>query len=65
MIEEMNRPLEGLMKISGAPLRNALTHLGQWMLTADSLQCRIDVISSDWTIETLNSPVAQVSEGQF
>jgi hypothetical protein len=29
LIEEMNRPLEGLMKISGAPLRNALTHLGQ------------------------------------
>jgi hypothetical protein len=29
MIEEMNRPLEGLMKISGVPLRNALTHIGQ------------------------------------
>jgi len=29
MIEEMNRPLEGLMKISGAPLRNALTNIGQ------------------------------------
>jgi hypothetical protein len=29
LIEEMNRPLEGLMKISGAPLRNALDHLGQ------------------------------------
>jgi len=29
LIEEMNRPLEGLMKISSAPLRNALDHLGQ------------------------------------
>ena len=29
LIEEMDRPLEGLMKISGAPLRNALAHLGQ------------------------------------
>jgi Protein of unknown function (DUF4239) len=29
LIEEMDRPLEGLMKISGAPMRNALTHLGQ------------------------------------
>jgi hypothetical protein len=29
LIEEMDRPLEGLMKISGAPLRKALTHLGQ------------------------------------
>ena len=29
LIEEMNRPLQGLMKISGAPMRNALSHLGQ------------------------------------
>jgi hypothetical protein len=29
MIEELNRPLEGLMKISGAPIRYALAHLGQ------------------------------------
>jgi hypothetical protein len=29
LIEEMDRPLEGLMKISSAPLRNALAHLGQ------------------------------------
>ena len=29
LIEEMDRPLEGLMKISGAPMRNALAHLGQ------------------------------------
>ena len=29
LIEEMNRPLEGLMQISGAPARNALKHLGQ------------------------------------
>jgi ABC-type amino acid transport system permease subunit len=29
LIEEMDRPLDGLMKISGAPLHNALTHLGQ------------------------------------
>lgn len=29
LIEEMDRPLEGLMRISGAPLRNALSHLGQ------------------------------------
>jgi hypothetical protein len=28
MIEELNRPLEGVMKISSAPLRYALTHLG-------------------------------------
>jgi hypothetical protein len=27
--EEMSRPLEGLMQISGAPARNALGHLGQ------------------------------------
>jgi hypothetical protein len=29
LIEEMNRPLEGLMQISSAPARNALSHLGQ------------------------------------
>lgn len=29
LIEEMDRPLDGLMKISSAPLRNALAHLGQ------------------------------------
>lgn len=29
LIEEMNRPLEGLMKISSAPLRNALDRLGR------------------------------------
>jgi hypothetical protein len=29
MIEELNRPLEGLMKVSGAPMRYALAHLGQ------------------------------------
>jgi hypothetical protein len=29
LIEEMDRPLDGLMKISGAPLRSALAHLGQ------------------------------------
>jgi Protein of unknown function (DUF4239) len=29
MIEELNRPLEGFMKVSGAPFRYALTHLGQ------------------------------------
>lgn len=29
LIEEMARPLEGLMKISSAPARNALSHLGQ------------------------------------
>jgi hypothetical protein len=28
MIEELNRPLEGLMKVSSAPLRYALAHLG-------------------------------------
>jgi hypothetical protein len=28
MIEELNRPLEGLMRVSGAPLRYALDHLG-------------------------------------
>ena len=29
LIEEMDRPLEGLMKVSSAPMRNALAHLGQ------------------------------------
>ena len=29
LIEELNSPLEGLMKISSAPLQNALSHLGQ------------------------------------
>jgi hypothetical protein len=29
LIEEMDRPLDGLMKISAAPLRSALAHLGQ------------------------------------
>lgn len=29
LIEEMDRPLEGLMKISSTPLRNVLAHLGQ------------------------------------
>ena len=29
LIEEMNRPLEGLMQIPSAPLQNALSHLGQ------------------------------------
>jgi hypothetical protein len=29
MIEELNRPLEGLMKISSAPIRYALDHIGQ------------------------------------
>ena len=29
MIEELNRPLEGLMRISGAPLQYALTHIGR------------------------------------
>jgi len=28
MIEELNQPLEGLMRISGAPVRYALAHLG-------------------------------------
>ena len=28
LIEEMNHPLHGLMKISSAPMRNALSHLG-------------------------------------
>jgi len=29
LIEEMNRPFQGLMKISSAPMRNALDHLGE------------------------------------
>jgi hypothetical protein len=29
MIEELNRPLAGLMKVSSAPMRYALAHLGQ------------------------------------
>ena len=29
LIQELDRPYEGLIKISGAPLRNALAHLGQ------------------------------------
>ena len=29
MIEELNRPLEGLMKVPSEPLRYALAHLGQ------------------------------------
>jgi Protein of unknown function (DUF4239) len=29
MIEELNRPLEGLMKVSSEPMRYALAHLGQ------------------------------------
>jgi hypothetical protein len=29
MIEELNRPLEGFMKVSSAPLRYALAHLGE------------------------------------
>jgi hypothetical protein len=29
LIEEMDRPFDGLMKVSSAPLRNALAHLGQ------------------------------------
>jgi hypothetical protein len=28
MIEELNQPLEGLMRVSGAPVRYALAHLG-------------------------------------
>jgi hypothetical protein len=28
MIEELNRPLEGLMKVSSTPIRYALSHLG-------------------------------------
>ena len=28
MIEELNRPLEGFMKVSSAPMRYALTHIG-------------------------------------
>lgn len=29
LILEMDRPFEGMLQISGAPLRNALAHLGQ------------------------------------
>lgn len=29
LIEELDRPLEGLMEVSSAPLRNALAQLGQ------------------------------------
>src|SRR5262249_46446218 len=29
LIEELNRPFQGLIQISSAPLRNALAHLGQ------------------------------------
>jgi hypothetical protein len=29
LILEMNRPLEGMIKVSNAPLRNALEHLGR------------------------------------
>jgi hypothetical protein len=29
MIEELNRPLDGLMRISGAPIRYALDHIGK------------------------------------
>jgi hypothetical protein len=29
LIEELDRPLEGLMQVSSAPLRNALAQLGQ------------------------------------
>ena len=29
MIEELNRPLEGFLKISGAPIQYALSHIGQ------------------------------------
>jgi hypothetical protein len=29
LIEEMDNPLQGLMQISSAPSRNALSHLGQ------------------------------------
>ena len=29
MIEELNQPLQGLMKVSSAPMRYALAHLGQ------------------------------------
>ena len=29
MIEELNRPLEGFLKISGAPIQYALSHMGQ------------------------------------
>jgi hypothetical protein len=29
LVLELNRPLDGLIKVSSAPLRNALQHLGQ------------------------------------
>jgi hypothetical protein len=29
LVLELNRPLDGVVKISSAPLRNALQHLGQ------------------------------------
>jgi hypothetical protein len=29
LILEMNRPLEGFIKVSGAPLRNVLDHLAR------------------------------------
>jgi hypothetical protein len=29
MIEELNRPLDGFMKVSGAPIQFALSHMGQ------------------------------------
>jgi hypothetical protein len=29
MIEELNRPLEGFLKISGAPIQYTLSHIGQ------------------------------------
>jgi hypothetical protein len=29
MVEELNRPLEGLMRVSSAPMRYALAHLGK------------------------------------
>jgi len=29
LILQMNRPLEGLLQVSNAPLRKALEHLGQ------------------------------------
>jgi len=29
LILELNSPLQGLMKISSAPMRNALSHLGR------------------------------------
>jgi hypothetical protein len=29
LVLELNRPLDGLIKVSSAPLRNAMQHLGQ------------------------------------